>query len=505
MRIGAAILLAAALIGGAVFFFARGRATGAPGEKEEPSEAGLTPIPVKTVHPRLDKNYQMTVERPAEVEAYYRADIEARVPGVMKTIRVAAGSRVKEDQRLAQIDVPDLQEQVERGKADVEHAKAHIVLMRAKVASAEADLTAARAAVERAKASRESAQAATKFRTIQYGRIKELAEKGSIDLRLEDEKEEQLLAAKEAENAAIAAVSTAQAEVAAAEAKVKQAKADVQDAVAQQAVADAELRKAQVMVGFATLRAPFRGDVVSRKVDPGDFVQNASTGHPTPILTLERTDIVTVVIRVPDNYAPFVGTGTEAIVQLDPFPGLKIRGQVTRFAPSLVTAARDHTMRVEVDLWNGTAAEYQQFIREPRNLSDLKEGPLPLMPKFTGKNAMNRSIHLMPGMYGQMTLVLRTFGDTYLLPSQSLVREGGRSFIYVLREGKAQRVPVEVQVDDGTLAKVERLGPDGEVLGDLTGNEEVVVTNQEELTEGQPVNPTPLEDWKALDAHKTSH
>jgi hypothetical protein len=59
-------------------------------------------------------------------------------------------------------------------------------------------------------------------------------------------------------------------------------------------------------------------------------------------------------------------------------------------------------------------------------------------------------------------------------------------------------------VDDGTLAKVERIGPDGEVLGDLTGNEEVVVTNQEELSEGQPVNPTPLEDWKALDAHKTS-
>ena len=56
-----------------------------------------------------------------------------------------------------------------------------------------------------------------------------------------------------------------------------------------------------------------------------------------------------------------------------------------------------------------------------------------------------------------------------------------------MQEGKAHRTPVEVQLDDGNLAKVERLGEDGQVLGDLTGKEEVIVSNQEELTEGQPV------------------
>ena len=54
----------------------------------------LGAISVKTVHPRLDKNFRVTVEQPADVEAYYWAEIEARVPGVVNTIRVAPGSKV---------------------------------------------------------------------------------------------------------------------------------------------------------------------------------------------------------------------------------------------------------------------------------------------------------------------------------------------------------------------------------------------------------------------------
>jgi hypothetical protein len=151
-----------------------------------------------------------------------------------------------------------------------------------------------------------------------------------------------------------------------------------------------------------------------------------------------------------------------------------------------------------VDLWNGPAGEYKAFFADPKNLADLKEGPLPLVPEVTGKDPLGRSQHLMADMYGKMTLILQTFGDTYLIPSQAILREGGRTCLYLVEEGKAHRVPVAVQVDDGNLAKVERLGEHGEVLGDLTGKEVVIVSNQEELTEGQPVRPAPLEEWEAL-------
>ena len=238
--------------------------------------------------------------------------------------------------------------------------------------------------------------------------------------------------------------------------------------------------------------------MISRKVNPGSFVQNASTGTPTPVLTLERTDIVTVVMRVPDNFAPFVTAGTEALIELDSLPGVKIRGKVTRFAPSLVTTAHDRTMRVEVDLWNRTPGAYKAFFADPRNLADLKEGPLPLIPELTGKDSLQRSSRLMAGMYGKMTLILQTFGETNLIPSQAVLRQGGRTYIYIVEEGKARRMAVEVQMDDGNLAKVDRLGANGALLGDLTGKEEVIVSNQEELSEGQPVTTTPLEDWAVL-------
>ena len=294
----------------------------------------------------------------------------------------------------------------------------------------------------------------------------------------------------------------AQSQIIDAKANLDVAKAEVKQREQLIKVAEADEKKAAALCEFANVKAPFRGDVVNRKVDPGSFVQNASTGHPTPILTLERTDIVTVVMRVPDNYAPFVSPGTDAIIELDALPGLKIQGKVTRFAPSLVTAAHDRTMRVEVDLWNGTSSEYQKFIDDQKHDADRKDGPLPLLPQFVGKNNLSRSTHLLPGMYGQMTLELRTFADTQLIPTQSIVRQGGRAYIYVVGDGKAHLIPVQVQVDDGTLAKVELLGANGEVIGDLSTNEEVVVTNQEELTEGQPLKTTPLEDWKSLDTTK---
>ena len=79
---------------------------------------------------------------------------------------------------------------------------------------------------------------------------------------------------------------------------------------------------AEALAEYAHVKAPWDGTVVDRHVDPGSFVQNASTGHPTALVTLERTDIVTVVMRVPDNVAPFVKMGTEA----DPRTGRVVAG-----------------------------------------------------------------------------------------------------------------------------------------------------------------------------------
>lgn len=482
------VVLAATAVAFSVFVVGRGHSAKAEDKEKHLAEAApSTAISVKVAHPQLDRNYQITVSRPADVEAYYRTDIEARVAGKVKFIRVAPGSTVEKDQILLLISVPDLVAE-EKAKGNfVLQREREIHLAEARVAAARAAEKTALANVEEKKTLLRQAKAVSTFRSLQFERMEILLGKNAIDKNVRDEADKNLEVARTAETAAEAARIKAESEVEDARANIRVAEEEVARARTLLEVARSDHEKAQALTNFAIEKAPYRGTVVERKVDPGSFVQNASTGHPTPVLALERTDIVTVVMRVPDNYAPFVTPNTEAVLELDALPGLKIHGRVTRISRTLVTAAHDRTMRVEVDLWNGTAAEFRAFIAKPENLSGLKEGAHPIVPEVTGKDPLGRPRQIMPGMYGRMTLALKNFGDTYLIPSQAILRRGGRTYIYVADNGKAHLMLVQVQLDDGNLAKVERLGENGEILGDLTGHEAVIVSNQEELTEGQPV------------------
>jgi hypothetical protein len=47
-------------------------------------------------------------------------------------------------------------------------------------------------------------------------------------------------------------------------------------------------------------------------------------------------------------------------------------------------------------------------------------------------------------------------------------------------------------MDDGNLAKVVRLGDNGKVAGELSPDEQIIVSNQEELNEGQAVTAVPV-------------
>jgi multidrug resistance efflux pump len=508
--VGLGLLIVAGAVG--TKFYLGNRAQGQVGNAVQrigvqPAEAGIRaveesdvvpvvdPIQVKTVKPRQDRAFQMTVERPADVEAYYRADLEARVAGQVQSIRVARGSHVTKDQPLVEIQVPDLQAQErEQGNIVVQRER-ELRLGLAKTAATRVAVKTALANIEEKKTHLQQAKATTRLREQQFERLEALWQSKSVDKNVRDEAECNLAEARAFEASAIASGLKAEAEAEDAREIVKVKEAETEQLRQLIEVAKSDHEKAKAMLDYATVRAPFEGTVTARRVNPGSFVQNASTGKPTPILTLERTDIVTVVMRVPDNVAPFVTAGTEAIIELDSLPGIKIRGKVTRFAPSLETESHDRTMPIEVDLWNLEPGKYQPFFADPKNLADLKEGLRPLVPEFVGTDALQRSKRLMAGMYGKMTLVLQSFGSDYLIPSQAIVREGGRSKLYIVKDGKAQSLPVVVQIDDGLLAKVDRVGNSGQVLGGLTGNEEVIVTNHEELSEGQEVSTTTLPSW----------
>ncbi len=508
VRISLVLILVVAIVAVGAFFYFGGskHAPSNPVSAGETSEPEHIDILVRAVKPHYDKTFTMIERRPADVEPYYRTNLETAVPGMVSMIRTDAGDTAKKGEVLIEVDVPDLKAKTKQQEAAWKLAEAQVDQKKAAVKTAKAMVVSADAKIRSTTAKLKSDTAYYNFRVKQAERFKQLLNERSIDARLVDEQEDRREAAFEAVNATKEAVETAKAEQVATVARVEQADADLEEAKRKVDVSKAELDYAKAMLNYATIKAPFDGVIVRRNVDPGFFVQNAGNGRAVPLLTIERNDIVTVMMRVPDNFAPYVTPQTEAIFETTALPGVKIHGKVTRFPPSLVNAERDRTMVVEVDLWNGSAEEYKQKMADPEFRKGLKKGMpgdprngAPILPEIKGKLGAGRQMRMLPGMFGEMTLILRKFEDAYMLPTAAIVMTGGNSYIYVVKDGKAHLQPVKVQVDDGRLAKVERLDDNGDVLGDLTGEEVVIISNQSELSEGQPVKATVVTDWRSLE------
>jgi RND family efflux transporter MFP subunit len=68
------------------------------------------------------------MELPGRLEAYSRAPIYARVSGYLKDWKVDIGSKVQAGQLLAEIDTPDLDQQLSQAKADLMTAQANATL-----------------------------------------------------------------------------------------------------------------------------------------------------------------------------------------------------------------------------------------------------------------------------------------------------------------------------------------------------------------------------------------
>jgi len=72
-----------------------------------------------------------TIDLPGRLEAYYRAPIFARVQGYLKSWSADIGTRVKAGQVIAEIEAPDLDQQLMQARADLASAQASAKLSEA--------------------------------------------------------------------------------------------------------------------------------------------------------------------------------------------------------------------------------------------------------------------------------------------------------------------------------------------------------------------------------------
>lgn len=222
-------------------------------------------------------------------------------------------------------------------------------------------------------------------------------------------------------------------------AKYQVAKARVEVARSAELSAGAHLAELQALMGYARITAPFDAVVTRRFVDPGALMQAATSNNDvTPLLTVARIDIVRVFVDVPEPSVPYVWCGQPATLEVGATGG-RFHGSITRYAGALDPATR--TMRTEVDLQN-----------------------------------TDRS--LRPGMYGKLTMTLRTGAGALGLARSAVHQDDRGAFVFVLQGRRA----VERRLRLG-LASDQRV----EIVAGLDGGERVIGSSAD-LKDGTAVS-----------------
>ncbi len=297
--------------------------------------------------------------------------------------------------------------------------------------------------IKEATAARQRWAADVEFRESQYQRMVRLVSTDTVQKQIAEESRLQYKSSQAALDAADAQILTKRARLRSAEGEIAVAEAKIK-------VAAAELERLEATVGFATIRAPFDGTVTKRWIDRGAPIKDFSM----PLLTVMRTDVLRVIIDVPERDMPYIHAASD--------PGVEGNRVLLR-VPALKDLVLNGEFTGEVTL---TAASLDPVTRTMR----------------TEVHIPNRAGLLKPQMSGTATVVLAERKDVFTIPSSALVRQGDKVYVFCVAEikgvtdrGAVRRVEVEVGVDDGHVAEIRR---------GLTGREQIITKGNGMVREG---------------------
>jgi RND family efflux transporter MFP subunit len=249
----------------------------------------------------------------AEFRPFQEIDIHAKVAGYLKSISVDVGDRVRAGQRIAVLEVPELQDELSQDAAGVKRS--------------EEDVKRAQADLERAESVHQVAHAgATRLAGVLKARPNLVAQQ-DIDEGLARDR-------------------VAEAQVATAVAALASARQGLE-------VSKAAERKTQTLWGYTEITAPFAGVITSRYADPGAMIQagTASQTQAMPLVRLSENNRLRLVIPVPESTVSRIHLGTPINLDVQALHK-SYAGKVARFSDRLDSETR--TMRVEVDVENPT-------------------------------------------------------------------------------------------------------------------------------------------------------
>ncbi len=306
---------------------------------------------------------------PGTTQAFTDAPIFARTNGYVKGWYFDIGAHVKQGQLLAEIETPEVDQQLEQARADLETARANL---------RQAQITA--------------------------DRWRALLETDSVSKQETDQ--------------AVSALSATKATV---------------DSNA------ANVRRLEQLQGFEKIYAPFEGVITARNVDIGVLINAGSNTSGRELFHMTAIHTLRVFVAVPEVYSRAARPGSTATLTLDEFPGRLFKGALVRNANAIDLASR--TLLVEVDVDNPGG-------------------------------------ELLPGAYVFVHLKLPEQIASATVPANALLFRAEGLQVAMVRDGRAQLVPVTIGRDYGTTV---------EIVAGLQPTDQVIVAPSDSLTSGTRV------------------
>jgi RND family efflux transporter MFP subunit len=200
------------------------------------------------------------------------------------------------------------------------------------------------------------------------------------------------------------------------------------------------VRRFEELQGFQKIYAPFDGVITARNTDIGALINaGASTTPGQALFHLAAISTLRVFVAVPQIYSQAIRPGATASLTLDEFPGKTFSGTIARNSNSIDPASRTLLVEVDVD---------------------------------------NRSGTLLSGAYVRVHLKLPQSVNSMTIPANTLLFRSEGLRVGVVRNGRAELVPVTIGRDYGSSV---------EVVSGLQPTDPVILNPSDSLIDGTTV------------------
>jgi RND family efflux transporter MFP subunit len=320
----------------------------------------------------------------SELVPFQEIDVYAKESGYVKQLLVDYGTRVKEGQLMAVLEIPELEQQLMQDDAAIK--------------SAADQVTHAEHEVNRYEAQH-------KVLHLESDRMSGVAKS-----------QPGLVAQQEVDDSLGKDLSS--------EAQVESAQSNLAVTQSQLDAAKAKRQHDQVLFDYAKITAPFAGTVTQRFANLGTLVQagTSSNTQALPLARLSEDDRYRLVIPVPESYVRYIKIGDTAQVKV-PALDRTYTGKVARFSVDVKEDTR--TMHTEVDIYNTDQKLLPGLYAEATLSLDRKDNAIAVPLQAVNQNGDQTTVYVVTPS-GQIeirkvTLGIQTANDAEVL---SGVQEG---------------------------------------------------------------------------------